>query len=183
VIPCGGSFAQNLDDIRRAEDLLQFAANSGADVAEVAGRATNMRKFLERAHELALEPSFGKVRIAEGVGGARLEMHLGRKIERYNPGPEVPLETVKRTDFFDPTLGRVELKGPILNRDGFKIDITDKMMKKFTDSVLNEAKDVVNDVVYVDTLHMSQKQIDALKEAIELAKKKGEVKIPIQTFP
>lgn len=119
-------------------------------------------EFMRRAQELALEDGVGKTRIYEGIGAARFEEASGRRLVR--PQPPNP-----RVDYIDEELGRVDLKGPIRRNDGSPFPFGDSHVEQLGNKVIEEANRVGDDVsesVIVDTLDMSDAQVDALRRQV-----------------
>lgn len=124
-------------------------AVEGSTALEAArSRITGAISQRSRQLELGFDPKRRLIE-AEGIGGARLERALGRKITRSSDAD---------FDFIDGRLGKIQLKGPIPasgNVEGLAHSV-----------VRDVTKNTASDVVVVDTLGLSSEQLNILKSII-----------------
>lgn len=112
-----------------------------------------------RVNELSYNHEQKKMDRAEGLGGARYEKAVGRKLKKPD---------VEGADFLDPSVGSISLKGPLVNKKtGQPLPVNDPMVDGLAKSVVKDLKNnTATKRVVVDTAGLSPEQRDQLKQKI-----------------
>jgi hypothetical protein len=113
-----------------------------------------LRNLRSRVKELGTDPARGFIR-REGIGGARIEQALGRRIAR---SPDVAV------DFLDERLGPISLKGPVPRGKGSYEGLAKSAIK---DANYNTA----TKTLYVDLYRLNPAARERVREMIEAGTK------------
>jgi hypothetical protein len=113
----------------------------------------------QRVQALKYNAEQKKNDLAQGIGGARYEKATGRKLS---------LPEEEGADLVDPVIGRIQLKGPLVDKNtGKPVSINDKMVDGIAKSTLRDLRyNVYSEAIVIDTFGMSPAQVDRMKQAI-----------------
>ncbi len=119
---------------------------------------SDSHNFKKRVNELAPEAGVKRTRYNEGIGATRYEMATGRKVTRSQH---------VGADYIDPELGPIDLKGPLLKRDGSTFQIKESNISDLIQQIIEKAdRSHGSKAIVVDLFGLTKEQIAHIKNKI-----------------